>query len=87
MLIGGNEETGIPVMLQGIIKPLAGALSMLIFSMGTVLLMPGLETESDGCNPWPILDANKTVTDEYVSISYEFLDESKEIFANWKSNY
>ena len=40
---------------------------------------------SGGCNPWPIFSENKTVTEEQISISYDFLSASKEIFANWKT--
>ena len=39
---------------------------------------------SRGCDPWPILDENKTVTDEEIEISYDFLKDSADIFANWK---
>ena len=44
-----------------------------------------VEVNSGGCNPWPIFDENKTVTDDQISISYDFLSASKEIFANWKT--
>lgn len=44
-----------------------------------------VEVTSGGCNPWPIFNENKTVTDESISISYEFLSASKEIFENWKT--
>ena len=37
-----------------------------------------------GCNPVPILEENRTVTDSEIQISYEFLKESSDIFANWK---
>lgn len=43
-----------------------------------------VEIESGGCNPWPIFAENKTVTEDEVFISYDFLLESKTIFANWK---
>ena len=46
-----------------------------------------VETSSGGCNPWPIFAENKTADDNYISISYDFLDESRRIFANWKSTY
>ncbi len=48
------------------------------FEMGRV------EVEAGGCNPWPIFDENKTVTEESITIPYAFLAESKEIFQNWK---
>lgn len=44
-----------------------------------------VEIESGGCNPWPIFPENKTVTDEFISISYEYLHEATRIFANWKA--
>ena len=44
-----------------------------------------VEVEAGGCNPWPIFAENKTVTDNSISISYDFLSASKGIFANWKS--
>ena len=36
-----------------------------------------------GCNPWPITDEDKSVTGEKIEISYDFLKNSKDIFANW----
>lgn len=44
-----------------------------------------MEIESGGCNPWPIFPEDKTVTDDAVSISYEYLREATQIFANWKT--
>lgn len=44
-----------------------------------------VEVTSGGCNPWPIFAENKIVTDDSISISYDFLSASKEIFANWKT--
>ncbi len=49
--------------------------------------MDRVEVEAGGCNPWPVFDKNKTVTDESITISEDFLKESKEIFANWKTSY
>jgi uncharacterized membrane protein len=49
--------------------------------------MSQVEIESGGCNPWPIFAEDKTMTDESITISYDFLQESTEIFANWKGNY
>lgn len=43
-----------------------------------------IQIESGGCNPWPIFDADKTVTDTSITISYDFLNDSEEIFSNWK---
>ena len=49
--------------------------------------MNRVEVEAGGCNPWPIFDQNKTVTEESITISSDFLKESKQIFANWKRSY
>ncbi|MDR1913129.1 MAG: DUF2318 domain-containing protein [Clostridiales bacterium] len=54
---------------------------------GNRFMMSQVEIESGGCNPWPIFAEDKTVTDEYITISYDFLQESTGIFANWKGNY
>lgn len=43
-----------------------------------------VEVSAGGCNPYPIFEENKTVTEDSIEISYEFLKEAKEIFANWK---
>ena len=43
-----------------------------------------VEIQSGGCNPWPIFAENKTVTEDSIQISYDFLKESLSIFANWK---
>lgn len=44
----------------------------------------GIETGGD-CNPWPITDANREITENEIVISNDFLAESKNIFANWRS--
>lgn len=54
---------------------------------GNRFSMDQVEIESGGCNPWPIFDKDKTVTADKISISYDFLSESRRIFANWKGNY
>jgi uncharacterized membrane protein len=46
-----------------------------------------VEVESGGCNPVPIFPENKTVTDESITVSKDFLTESKVIFENWKTEY
>ncbi|MDR0877632.1 MAG: DUF2318 domain-containing protein [Treponema sp.] len=51
---------------------------------GNRFRMSQVEVRSGGCNPVPILSANKTVTDTTVTISKEFLIKAKSIFANWK---
>lgn len=54
---------------------------------GNQFPMNRVEVESGGCNPWPVFSENKIVTDESITISHDFLNQSKEIFANWKSSY
>lgn len=44
-----------------------------------------VEVQTGGCNPWPIFPENKTVTEDTIEISYDFLAESSAIFANWKA--
>ena len=54
---------------------------------GNRFLMDQVGIESGGCNPWPIFSENKTVTDETISISYDFLTQARSIFSNWKTQY
>jgi uncharacterized membrane protein len=60
---------------------------------GTVLIcqncgnrfrMSQVGIRSGGCNPVPILPANKTVTDTTITISKDFLKEAKSIFVRWR---
>lgn len=46
-----------------------------------------VEVQSRGCNPWPIFKENKIVTDNSITISYDFLLESTKVFQNWKRSY
>jgi uncharacterized membrane protein len=48
--------------------------------------MSQVEVQSGGCNPVPIFEEHKTVTDETITISYALLEEAKAIFGNWKAN-
>lgn len=43
----------------------------------------GIQTRRGGCNPYPITDENRTVTDTEIEIPYDFLKASKIIFAEW----
>lgn len=54
---------------------------------GNRFSMDLVEVESGGCNPWPIFDKDKTATDESITIPSDFLKESEQIFANWKTTY
>jgi uncharacterized membrane protein len=51
---------------------------------GNRFRMSQVEVRSGGCNPVPIFPANKTVTENTITISKEFLNEAKAIFARWK---
>lgn len=52
---------------------------------GNSFTMDQVGITSGGCNPWPILEEDRTLTDNEVQISYEFLKASGDIFANWKT--
>lgn len=54
---------------------------------GNRFTMNQVGIESGGCNPWPIFEEDRSVTDDAIEISYDFLKESKDIFANWKVSY
>ena len=46
--------------------------------------MSQIERQAGGCNPVPIFPANKTVTDETITVSREYLKQAKAIFQSWK---
>lgn len=46
-----------------------------------------VEVNRNGCNPVPITGSDKTVDEENITISKEFLDEYKVIFENWKNEF
>lgn len=52
---------------------------------GNVFSVDHVEVEAGGCNPWPIFDENKTTDDTGITIPLSFLQESAQIFENWKS--
>lgn len=52
---------------------------------GNRFAMSQVEIEAGGCNPWPIFAEDKVVTDESITIGYEFLQASERIFSNWVS--
>ena len=54
---------------------------------GNQFPMDRVEAEAGGCNPWPIFAQDKTVTEDSITISYDFLEESAQIFTNWKGSY
>lgn len=51
---------------------------------GNSFTMDQVGETAGGCNPWPILESDRTTTDSEIQISYDFLKDSAEIFANWK---
>ena len=53
---------------------------------GNRFSMSDVEVTKGGCNPVPITAENKTVTDESITISYDFLNEAHVIFANWRTD-
>ena len=65
--------------------PIAAAAVLVCQNCGNRFTVDQVEIESGGCNPWPIFPEDKTVTDDAVSISYEYLREATQIFANWKT--
>lgn len=46
-----------------------------------------VEVESGGCNPVPIFEENKTVNDDVIEISYDYLNKGKQIFSNWQTQF
>ena len=53
---------------------------------GNRFSMNDVEVTKGGCNPVPITAEYKTVTDESITISYDFLNEARVIFANWRTD-
>lgn len=43
-----------------------------------------VEVTKGGCNPVPIQEADKTVDNTNITISKDYLNSAKELFANWK---
>jgi uncharacterized membrane protein len=46
--------------------------------------MDDVEVTKGGCNPVPITSEYKTVTDDTITISKDFLTQATQIFSNWK---
>lgn len=53
---------------------------------GNVFKFDQVEKEKGGCNPVPILDEDKTDDGTTITISVDYLNQAKQIFANWKKN-
>ena len=54
---------------------------------GNSFTMDQVGETAGGCNPWPILESDRTLADDKIQISYDFLKDSADIFANWKAAY
>ena len=54
---------------------------------GSQFTVDQVGVQAGGCNPWPILPEDRTVTGETLSISYDTLDEATQIFASWKTAF
>ena len=51
---------------------------------GNVFSVDDVEIVKGGCNPVPVLKENKTDDGEYITVKKEFLEASKDLFADWK---
>ena len=51
---------------------------------GNSFTMDQVGESAGGCNPWPIQESDRTLADDEIQISYDFLKDSADIFANWK---
>jgi uncharacterized membrane protein len=51
---------------------------------GNRFRMGQVGVRSGGCNPVPIVAANRTETDAAITIPYAFLKEARGIFARWR---
>jgi uncharacterized membrane protein len=51
---------------------------------GNVFGVDDVEIVRGGCNPVPVLEESKTDDGEYITVKKEFLEASKELFADWK---
>ena len=51
---------------------------------GNSFTMDQVGETAGGCNPYPIMDDDKTVAEDEIQISYDFLKEFSDIFTNWK---
>lgn len=51
---------------------------------GNVFGVDDIEIIKGGCNPVPVLKESKTDDGEYITVKKEFLEASKDLFADWK---
>lgn len=61
--------------------------SLICQNCGNQFSMDQVGIESGGCNPWPILEDDITITDDTVSISYDYLAASGKKFSEWSTGY
>lgn len=43
-----------------------------------------IEVAGSGCNPYPIFNQSKVVSDQSIEIPYDYLASQQQVFANWK---
>lgn len=58
--------------------------SIVCQNCGNTYTADDVEIISGGCNPVPIFKKDKTETSDEITISRDFLEEYKEVFAKWK---
>lgn len=51
---------------------------------GNVVGIDDIGIAKNGCNPVPIFPENKTDDSEYITVRKEFLEASKDLFADWE---
>lgn len=61
--------------------------SIVCQNCGNTYTADDVEIISGGCNPVPIIKQNKTETSDEITISRDFLEQYKEVFAKWKTNF
>lgn len=49
-------------------------------------LLTAVGVESSGCNPVPILEDERTITEDSLTIGYEILAQHTKYFKKWKNN-
>jgi hypothetical protein len=54
---------------------------------GNSFTMDMVGVESGGCNPVPILETDREETKDKITVPKDFIEESKEIFANWGKEF
>ena len=54
---------------------------------GNRFSMDRVGVSAGGCNPYPILENERTITDNNVIIPNSLLKKAKDIFASWKVEY